>query len=115
MENADTTVTVARQIGSGKTEVCRKPHFIRARPRGQISFFGDLGCLRFRALWWAASSSPPWSPALAHRRTTYRRYRTREGHLPLFGFTISRADAADFMIKSAEGHLASRKIIGVYN
>ena len=43
------------------------------------------------------------------------RYRAREGHLPLFGFTISRADVADFMIKSAEGHLASRKIMGVCN
>lgn len=43
------------------------------------------------------------------------RYRTCEGHLPLFGFTISRADVAEFMIKSAEGHLASRKIIGACN
>jgi putative NADH-flavin reductase len=43
------------------------------------------------------------------------RYRSSEGHLPLFGFTISRADVADFMIESAEGHLASRKIIGVCN
>ena len=43
------------------------------------------------------------------------RYRTCEDYLPLFGFTISRADVADFMIKSAEGHLASRKIMGVCN
>jgi putative NADH-flavin reductase len=43
------------------------------------------------------------------------RYRTREGHLPLFGFTISRADVADFVIKSAEDHVASRKIVGVCN
>jgi hypothetical protein len=33
----------------------------------------------------------------------------------LFGFTISRADVADFMIKLAEGHFASRKIMGVCN
>src|SRR5205823_9526282 len=28
------------------------------------------------------------------------RYRVREGHLPRFGFTISRADVADFMLKA---------------
>jgi len=40
-------------------------------------------------------------------------YRVREGHLPPFGFTISRADVADFMVKSVENHFASRKIFGV--
>lgn len=29
-------------------------------------------------------------------------YRVRENHLPYFGFTISRADVADFMIKTVE-------------
>jgi putative NADH-flavin reductase len=43
------------------------------------------------------------------------RYRTREGHLPLFGFKISRADVADFMIKEAENHAASRRVVGVCN
>jgi putative NADH-flavin reductase len=41
------------------------------------------------------------------------KYRVREGHLPPFGFSISHADAADFMIKSVENHFASRKIFGV--
>lgn len=42
-------------------------------------------------------------------------YRVREGHLPPFGFKISRADVADFMIKTAEDHSSSRKIFGVCN
>jgi putative NADH-flavin reductase len=43
------------------------------------------------------------------------KYRVREGHMPRFGFTISRADVADFMIKSVESHVSSRKIVGVCN
>jgi putative NADH-flavin reductase len=43
------------------------------------------------------------------------KYRVREGHLPLFGFKISRADVADFMIKAAENHSSIRKIVGVSN
>jgi putative NADH-flavin reductase len=43
------------------------------------------------------------------------RYRMREGHLPGFGFKISRADVADFMIKAAENHFASRKVVGLCN
>ena len=58
------------------------------------------------------STSLDWTlvrpPRLTGEQRTGR-YRTCEGHLPLFGFTISRAD---FMIKSAEGHFASRKIMG---
>ncbi len=42
-------------------------------------------------------------------------YRVREGHLPGFGFKISRADVADYMIKAAEIHSSVRKIIGVCN
>jgi len=30
------------------------------------------------------------------------KYRVLEGHLPRFGFTISRADVADFMVKAGE-------------
>jgi len=30
------------------------------------------------------------------------KYRVREGHLPLFGFSISRANVADFMVRTAE-------------
>lgn len=43
------------------------------------------------------------------------KYRVREGHLPAFGFKISRADVADFMLKAVENHAASRKIVGVSN
>src|SRR5712664_3206157 len=43
------------------------------------------------------------------------KYRVREGHLPRFGFKISRADVADFMIKVAEDRSSIRKIVGVCN
>jgi putative NADH-flavin reductase len=43
------------------------------------------------------------------------RYRVREGHLPHFGFRVSRADVADFIIKAVEDHMTTRKIIGVCN
>ena len=43
------------------------------------------------------------------------KYRVREGHLPRFGFTISRADVADFMLKVVENRSAIRKIVGVCN
>ena len=43
------------------------------------------------------------------------KYRVREGHLPRFGFSISRADVADFMLKAVENHASSRKIVGVCN
>jgi putative NADH-flavin reductase len=53
-------------------------------------------------------------PELTNKPYTGR-YRVREGHLPLFGFKISRADVADFMLKAAEDHVWSRKIVGVCN
>src|SRR5439155_2088790 len=43
------------------------------------------------------------------------KYRVREGHLPRFGFTIPRADVADFMLKAVENHVSSRKVVGVCN
>jgi putative NADH-flavin reductase len=43
------------------------------------------------------------------------KYRVDEGHLPRFGFSISRADVADFMIRSAQDPASNRKIIGVSN
>jgi putative NADH-flavin reductase len=43
------------------------------------------------------------------------KYRVREGHLPRFGFSISRADVADFMIGAVESHISSRKIVGICN
>jgi putative NADH-flavin reductase len=42
-------------------------------------------------------------------------YRTKIGHLPPFGFNISRADVADFMIKASENHASIQKVIGLAN
>jgi len=41
------------------------------------------------------------------------KYRVREGHLPFGGFSIARADVADFMIQSAENGAYPRAIAGV--
>jgi putative NADH-flavin reductase len=43
------------------------------------------------------------------------KYRVREGHLPRFGFAISRADVADCIIKSAGTHTHIQRVIGVSN
>jgi len=43
------------------------------------------------------------------------KYRVREGHLPRFGFKISRADVADLMIKLAENRSSVREVVGVSN
>ena len=43
------------------------------------------------------------------------KYRVREGHLPRFGFKISRSDVADFMIKAAENRSSLGKIVGISN
>jgi putative NADH-flavin reductase len=43
------------------------------------------------------------------------KYRVREGHLPPFGFKISRADVADFMVKAAENGSSIHKIVGICN
>jgi putative NADH-flavin reductase len=43
------------------------------------------------------------------------KYRVQEGYLPHFGFKISRADVADFMIKAVEDHSSIRKVFGVCN
>jgi len=43
------------------------------------------------------------------------KYRVRVGHLPPFGFKISRADVADFMVKAVEDRSSIHKIVGVCN
>jgi len=43
------------------------------------------------------------------------KYRVRIGHLPLFGFKISRADVADCIIKAAEDRASIGQIIGASN
>ncbi|MBV8213146.1 MAG: SDR family oxidoreductase [Verrucomicrobia bacterium] len=51
-------------------------------------------------------------PQLTNKPRTGR-YRIRIGHLPPFGFNISRADVADFMIKAGENHASIRQVIGL--
>ena len=53
-------------------------------------------------------------PELTNRPPTGK-YRVREGHLPRFGFAISRADVADFMIGIAERNTSIGKVVGVSN
>jgi putative NADH-flavin reductase len=53
-------------------------------------------------------------PQLTNKPATGK-YRTKLGHLPLFGFNISRADVADFMIKASENHGSIQKVIGLAN
>jgi putative NADH-flavin reductase len=43
------------------------------------------------------------------------KYRVREGHLPRFGFKISRADVAEFMISTIQNGATIGKIIGLSN
>jgi NAD(P)H-binding len=53
-------------------------------------------------------------PRLTDRPYTGK-YRVREGHLPRFGFTISRVDVADFMVNAVENRALVGKIVGVCN
>lgn len=53
-------------------------------------------------------------PRLTNRPGTGK-YRVLEGHLPFFGWTISRADVADFMIQTAVNHAFIGKVVGVSN
>jgi putative NADH-flavin reductase len=43
------------------------------------------------------------------------KYRVRAGHLPHFGFKISRADVADFIVQAAENRSSIHKVIGICN
>ncbi|HVV45324.1 MAG TPA: SDR family oxidoreductase [Bryobacteraceae bacterium] len=43
------------------------------------------------------------------------RYRVREGHLPPFGFSIARADVADFLLRAVADPLSIHRIFGVCN
>jgi putative NADH-flavin reductase len=51
-------------------------------------------------------------PQLTNKPRTGK-YRVLVGHLPPFGFNISRGDVADFMIKAGENHASIQKIIGL--
>lgn len=43
------------------------------------------------------------------------KYRMLEGHLPRFGFKVSRADVADCIIRLVENGSSIRKVVGVSN
>jgi putative NADH-flavin reductase len=51
-------------------------------------------------------------PELTNKPST-RKYRVQEGHLPIFGFSISRADVADFMLKTVADQAKFGKIFGI--
>lgn len=53
-------------------------------------------------------------PQLTDKPVTAK-YRVRTGHLPRFGFNISRANVAHFFLKIAEDPASIRKIVGVSN
>ncbi|HTC76498.1 MAG TPA: SDR family oxidoreductase [Edaphobacter sp.] len=53
-------------------------------------------------------------PQLTDKPLTAK-YRVRTGHLPRFGFNISRADVAHFFLKTAGDPASIRKIVGVSN
>lgn len=51
-------------------------------------------------------------PQLTDKMRTGR-FRAREGHLPIMGFSIPRADVADFILQMAESPKSSPAIFGV--
>lgn len=63
-----------------------------------------------------AASALDWTmvrpPELTSRPGTGR-CRVREGRLPLFGLTISRADLAEYMVRIVSNPATSRKVIGI--
>jgi uncharacterized protein YbjT (DUF2867 family) len=51
-------------------------------------------------------------PQLTDGKRT-KSYRVRDGHLPPFGFFISRADVADFMLDTVANRSSIGKIYGI--
>jgi len=65
-----------------------------------------------------SESDLDWTIARPPQLTDHRhtgRYRIRIGHLPAFGFKISRADVADFCLRTIEDNSSIRQIIGISN
>jgi hypothetical protein len=86
-------------------------------PLGQILFKDHVrDCedmeqtVRASALNWTIVRPPQFTD-----KPPTRKYRVEAGRLPLMGFTVSRADVADFMIRAAEQNLHSRQIVGLAN
>lgn len=53
-------------------------------------------------------------PRLTDKSAT-RKYRVSEGRLPTFGFTVSRADVANFMVQIVENPAFLAKVVGISN
>jgi putative NADH-flavin reductase len=53
-------------------------------------------------------------PRLTDRPPTGK-YRVSAGHLPRFGLSISRADVADFMLRTVQDPTSNKRIIGISN
>ena len=51
-------------------------------------------------------------PELTNKPYTGK-YRFAEGHLPSFGFKVSRADVADFIVRAVESRQTVGKVIGI--
>ena len=131
---AKTDATLLRRFGMALSEAMRKVGMQRAVIVSTAFLFKDsiipptnlVGRLFFPNMVADASdmesffqkSGLDWTlvrPPRLTDRPRRGRYRVREGHLPGFGFTISRADVAAFMIKIAENRAFIQKIVGISN
>ena len=127
-------VRVWKQFASALTEAMSRAHIRRVMVLSVAFLFKDsiippayfAGRLFFRDTVLGAeameeifmNSGLDWTIARPPRLTdgAYTgKYRVREGHLPRFGFTVSRADVADYMIKAVESRADIGKIVGVCN
>jgi putative NADH-flavin reductase len=52
-------------------------------------------------------------PPQLNNKPRTQKYRTREDHLPAFGFSISRADVAHFMLEDAQRRSHTARVVGV--
>jgi putative NADH-flavin reductase len=81
-------------------------------------FFPDMVSIATEMESFFQKSGLDWTlvrPPRLTNRPRRGRYRVQEGHLPSFGFTISRADVAAFMVKTAENCAFIRKVVGISN
>ncbi len=86
-----------------------------AYPLGQLLFRHHVNdCAEMEAI--VRSSSLDWTivrPAQLTDKPPSGKYRVRAGHLPFMGFTVSRADVADFMVTAMEQSSFNNKIVGI--
>jgi putative NADH-flavin reductase len=79
-------------------------------------FFSDTVKDAAEMEWMIVASSLDWTivrpPELTDGSRT-EHYRIKDSHLPRFGFRVSRADVAHFMLGEAEANRHLRKVVGV--